>query len=93
MGGRDGTGRDGTGSGVVPEEEEEEEEEEDTEPLQTPGPQDNVSRAHSFACRTRYARHGHGTRNSISPLAPPTTDLPATAIIDRKINLPTSNRQ
>ena len=46
------------GSGVVPESEEEE----DTEPPQTFGPQDNVSRAHSFA--THDTSRTTGTRSS-----------------------------
>ena len=31
-------------------------------------PPNNASRAHSFARTTRHARHGHGTRNTISRL-------------------------
>ena len=46
-------------------------EQEDTGPPQTPGPQDNASRAHNFARTTRHARHGHGTRNSTSRLGTP----------------------
>ena len=45
-----------------------EQQEQDTQTSQGVYPEDNASRAHSFARTTRHARHGHGTRNTISRL-------------------------